>query len=564
MHSRVVRFGISVLALCLCCFCQKGDIAKDSLVRIGHTTINKQMFDGFQEAKNMYPSSRPEYFGKTPSDITYFITVVALYEKAKSTPLAARVKSGNDWKWKQMFYPAQIYLRDVIHSNLGFTDMELEAYYKAHRESYKKTITIDAAAKDTLKKAKVPAAKRDSIVYPTLPEVKDKIVESLFLAKYPPPDSLYRKNPKDTTKIDSAAVQSQWIFAKRREATEFFLKEAYREKYKTALPDSLKEWYGEGKLITPSDMKVILSWLPESQRGYYSTPIGTRDMAKWLLRWKLFSEKSAKAGYDSKKDIKSTIEWSWNINIAYAYVDSVLMPTALKSATVDSAMCSYVYWDDHPIVSLKPDTFGLARIIERYQGSEASLSVDSQVYEMRKKLNVTVLRNDYKDDMAGDPAKLIMHADSLRDTGNTAEAEAIYESLSRGFLFTQEGMRSLVELAKILTEKQQYSQAIQKYRDYLVLSKDKSKRCNTFFMIGFIYDEYLNRSSDARINYRWVLKNTPDCELTDDAEFMSLHLGEAMNSVEELRAEAMRQGKKVDTSSIIEPAADSVKKAKVK
>ena len=81
-------------------------------------------------------------------------------------------------------------------------------------------------------------------------------------------------------------------------------------------------------------------------------------------------------------------------------------------------------------------------------------------------------------------------------------------------------------------------------------------------MIGFIYDEYLNRPEDARANYRWVLKNTPDCELTDDAEFMSLHLGEAMNSVEELRAEATRQGKKVDTSSIPEPPTDSVKKVK--
>jgi outer membrane protein assembly factor BamD (BamD/ComL family) len=173
---------------------------------------------------------------------------------------------------------------------------------------------------------------------------------------------------------------------------------------------------------------------------------------------------------------------------------------------------------------------------------------------------VTVLQSDFVDDMAGNPAQLIAHADSLRDTGNTSESQRIYEALSRGFLFTPEGMRSLIELAKIMTEQQQYTQAIKNYRDYLVLSHDVSKRCNTFFMIGFIYDEYLNRSEDARVNYRWVLKNTPDCELTDDAEFMSLHLGEAMNSVEELRAEAMRQGKKVDTSSIPEQSTDTALK----
>ena len=68
------------------------------------------------------------------------------------------------------------------------------------------------------------------------------------------------------------------------------------------------------------------------------------------------------------------------------------------------------------------------------------------------------------------------------------------------------------------------------------------------FMIGFIYDEYLDRPEMAEVNYKWVLKNTPDCELSDDAEFMMLHLGEQMSSVDELQAEVKRQGKKVEAS----------------
>lgn len=145
--------------------------------------------------------------------------------------------------------------------------------------------------------------------------------------------------------------------------------------------------------------------------------------------------------------------------------------------------------------------------------------------------------------------------------GKHPGAETNYRTLISTFPFTPEGMRAYPELAKILTEKQLYSEAIKNYRDYLILSNDKSKRCNTFFMIGFINDEYLNKSDLAQINYRWVLKNTPECELADDAEFMSLHLGESMSSVEELRAEALRQGKKVDTSSLQEP---SVPEAKMK
>jgi hypothetical protein len=564
MQSGVVRFGISVLALCLCCFCQKSSGSKDSLVRVGGATITKQILNTYEEARGMYPSGRPDYFSRSLSDMTYFISLVALYEKSKSSPLAAAAKSSDDWKWKKMFFPAQTYLKEVIHSNLGFTDKELEGYYNAHRESYKKIIHPDTTVKDSANKAKAAIAKKDSVFYQPFSEVKDKIIEKMFLTKYPVPDSVYRKNPKDTSRIDSASVQSSWIMSIRRFSTDFFMKELFLEKFKKPYSDSIKEWYGDGKFITPKDMKVILNWLPEDQRGYYSTPNGTRDLAKWLLRWRLYSEKTAKTGFDSQEGVKALLDWAWKLNVVYAYFDSVMMPAALKSAGADTAMCAYAYWDDHLNPLVKPDSFGLSSLIQHYRREQAYITVDSQIYEMRKKLGITLVQNDYKDDMAGDPAKLIMHADSIRDTGNTNEAESIYETLSKGFLFTPEGMRSLIELSKILTEKQQYSQAIKKYRDYLIFSKDKSKRCNTFFMIGFIYDEYLNRPEDARVNYRWVLKNTPECELTDDAEFMSLHLGEAMNSVEELRAEAMRQGKKVDTSSVPETVSDTAKKDTVK
>jgi hypothetical protein len=66
-------------------------------------------------------------------------------------------------------------------------------------------------------------------------------------------------------------------------------------------------------------------------------------------------------------------------------------------------------------------------------------------------------------------------------------------------------------------------------------------------MIGFIYDEHLNKPEKAEQNYKWILHNARDCELADDAEFMVLHLDEPMSSVEELRAEALRQGRKIES-----------------
>ncbi len=564
MHSRIVRFGILVLALCLCSFCQKSNSAKDSLVKINGTTVTKSDFEAFQEAKGMYPAARSEYFSRNLNDMTFFITVQLLYEKAKSTSLAAKEKSSDDWKWKQLFYPAQLYFRNSMQPNLGFSEKELNAYFTAHREKYKKTVPADTAVKDTLNKAaRGKIVKRDSVVYLTLQDVKEQVVDSMFLHKYPVPDSLYKKNAQDTSKVDSAGIRDRYLFSVRRGALDFFTNRLFQEKLNKKHIDSLNEWYGEGKFITPKDMKVITSWVSEDQRSYYDNPRGTLELAKWLLRWKLLTEKAEKAGFVSQDDFKAILQWAYKLHLVYSYVDKELMPAVKKMASVDTAMCVFAWADNSPNPAGKPDSLSLSRVVDMYIQQKACMTIDSQVFEMRKKAGIVLLKKDYTDDGGGNPAALIMHADSLRDTGNTNEAENTYDRLTKSFPFTPEGQRAFTELAKILTEKQQYQQAIKNYRDYLLLSNDKSKRCNTFFMIGFIYDEYLNRSEDARINYRWVLKNTPECELTDDAEFMSLHLGEAMNSVEELRAEAMRQGKKVDTSAI-EPSVDTMKNQQTK
>jgi tetratricopeptide (TPR) repeat protein len=219
---------------------------------------------------------------------------------------------------------------------------------------------------------------------------------------------------------------------------------------------------------------------------------------------------------------------------------------AQSSAVFDTAMCTYAYWDEQGNPWKMPDSADLAGVFARYRNLTSAIRIDAQLHELRKKAKVTIEKTDVHDNLNDDPAALIAHADSARDTGNSGEAEATYRRLVSSFSFSHEGIRAYSEIAKILTERQKYPEAIQYYRDYLVLSSDTTKRYNTFFMIGFIYDEYLNKPELAELNYQWILKQAPKCDLADDAEFMCLHLGEAMNSVEELRDEAARQGKKAD------------------
>jgi tetratricopeptide (TPR) repeat protein len=569
MHIRIIRFGVLVLSICLYCFCQKADEKNKPLIKIGGTTVTHKEFNAFVDAKSLFPSARGDFFTRPISDMTFFVSMEMLYNNACKTSFAAHAKSSEDWKWKQMYFPATLFVRNVLQGNMGFFDKEIESYYKAHKESYKRMVPRDTTPPDTSKKDKAKIAKPakvDSIkVYTPLDEVRTPIIEAMFSAKYPAPDSLFRKkDPKDTVKVDSAGIKSQWIYTCKRGAADFFLKKFYQEKYKAQLPDSLNQIYGEGKAVTPADMKVILNWIPEEQRSYYSNPAGSLELAKWLLRWKLFSEKAQKTWSEGQDDIKAELDWAWKLNVVFNYVNTELSPKAKKSASVDTAMCMYAYWDDKGHPATKPDSAGFKAVLDQYAQRVVNMDLDRQIFELRKKQSITFLSNDYMDEMKSSPVAVIAHADSLRDTGKTDEAETSYQTLVSWFPFTPEGMRSFVELAKIQTEKQQYTQAIKNYRDYLVLSNDKGKRCNTFFMIGFIYDEYLNKPEDASANYRWVLKNTPGCELSDDAEFMSLHLGEAMNSVEELRAEAMRQGKKVDTSSIPDSGQPAPKPVKAK
>jgi len=569
MHTRIVGVTIAVLMLCLGSFCQNND-KKDIVAKIDSFSITKDAYNAFSEMRRMYPSWSGDFFPGERTVSAYLIDMKVINSDGKAKSLAEKMKTKLDWEWKQRYFPAQLYLMKVLDANMGFTQKQLEDYYKSHTAEFKTKVTKpapapEAAAKDSTKKTvKAVAAPKDTIIQQTLPEVKDLIARKLFLAKYPVPDSLFKKaNAKDTVKIDTAAIRDRWIYMVRSDLPNFFLKKSYEQKYKKALPDSLSDLCGKGKPVTPEDMAVIMSWLPESQRGLYNNPNGQRDLAKWLLKWKLFTEDAKKCGFSDQPEIKAIVESAWEAEVAINFVNNYLVPIAVKDVRIDTAMCVYAMWDERNSAATK-DTAGINRTVSSFVKKQTYNKVDSMIYSIRKKHSVSFVAAEFKDEQDGNPAVMAVHADSLRDTGNTAEASGIYRQLETYFPFTSEGVRSFTELAKIQTEKGEYMEAVNNYRNFLVLGNDKTKMCNTFFMIGFIYDEYLNKPELAEVNYKWVLKNGTGCELSDDAEFMTLHLGEPMNSVEELRAEAKRQGRKVDTTNVDMPMDSGASKIKAK
>jgi len=524
------KFAPLLLLLPVIISCSKTDV-KDAVVRIGKTTITKTQYDAFDKITKLYPTEPGEFYPGFRAIATQLVETELIYNNA---PAAFRdsLKKSADWKLKQQYYPAQMFLMDFLSPNLGIPEAEIASYYAANKESFKVTVTNDST-------------KKDSTYYNTLETVKGQIIDTLFLAKNQP-DSTF------LSRFDSLADQKykneQWLQNVRQTLPAFFMKKIYAEVQGKAYPDSISEVFGEGKYITKPELDVILGWIPESRRSIYEAPERQRELIEWLVKWKLFSAYALNQKLLDIKTHKITMDWAWKTNVVYAYVNTVLAPATASSITIDSAMVKYAYFDDNGYTTLAKDDNGFSSRILAEKNTQIQLGIERTIMSYRKEVPVTFLQSDVSDVKSQNTDSLFTVGETLRDSGKADDARNIFLTLTKEFASTKAGLNAFVELAKLQTEQQLYSQAITNYRRFLLDGGEADKRCNTFFMIGFIYDEYLDKPVNAEANYKWVLKNAPDCELADDAEFMMLHLSEPMSSVEELRDEATRQGRKVDAS----------------
>jgi len=509
-------------------FCAQNKIKKDALAVVGKTSIDRTDYELFGKANKYYPTEFCDEFPAFRTTITHLVETQALFQKAGSS-LKNSIKSSKDWYWKKNFYSAQIFMMDKLIPNMGATEDQIKNYYEANKENFKKTVQVDST--------------RDSSFYQPLDQVRDTIVQILFTKNYPPDSSFLSRIDKE----DSSRVNDIWFSSNKRNAPDFFLKVLFKEKYQKSYPDSIKEVYGDGKIITPEDREIILSWIKPQYRQQYENENGTKRLVEFLLQWKLFSEKANQVAFTSTPEFKKVMDWAWKLEVVNEYVKKELLPQADKGLTIDYSIVPYIIHDESNSIVANIDSSTLSNKISSLLNTQKKLKVDSLIYEIRKEKQVKFLQNDLKDYLDQDPVTLLRQADSLRDTGSVEEAQKIYTTLANDFRFSTEGKNALYELAKIQTERQSYTMAIENYRNFLLSCPDPKKKSITFFMIGFIYDEYMDKSELAEVNYKWVLNNDPECELADDAEFMMLHLGEPMNSVEELQAQTMRQNRKVES-----------------
>jgi hypothetical protein len=565
MNMKVLR--VTAVALLLAAVgCQRKSEDDTALLRLGRTVLTRKDYGYFSSMARFFPLKVPTVFPAHRKTVTTMLETELLFRK---TPMWFKRKVGKktpSWEWREKYYHAQLYMSGVLVRNLSFTDAQIEQLYESWKEdSFKVVTTVKpdsaqaaAAARDSAgspdsaaAQAAPDTAARDSVYYKSLGEVRNRLVKHLFLETYPP-DSTYVQRYFGDSLPDSSVIREQWFnymsrYIRNRDQ-DFFLNRFYKKYYGSELPDSMGGFVGEGKPVTPQDMEVVTEWLPEGEKARFETEQGQRQLARWVLRWVIYSRKARESGFLDSDDVRQNMAWVWKYHVVNLYVADVLLPKLEKHVTVDTALCVYSYWDEAGKVVIPPDSAGLAREIGNKHNRELGLALDSVIYRMRLRKGVTFLQNDYRDDKDRPPEAILARADSLRDTGSAREAEEEYRKLTGQYGFTDEGRTALAEVAKLVTEKENYRDAVRNYRTFLFETADSARMCNTFFMIGFIYDEYMNKPELAEVNYKWVLKNMPRCELADDAEFMMLHLDEPMIRIEDLRAEALRQGREIDYS----------------
>ena len=531
MKAKTCAMSVGGVLLFLCS-CYHGVPQKERLAYVGAALITRQDADAFSGVIQYYPTPPEEFFLGNQHQVGAVVETEAIYRKTRWSLANIRLRHGLEWKWRERYYISTLFTERILRGNLGYTDKELKKYYNSHKKNYV-SVTYDSTGKACT-----------SDVPQSFEVVKGEIAEKLFLSVHSP-DSAFKSKVQT---VDTNVAEREWLrYVRGGEGIrEVFMKRYFKEKYGRDYPDSMSDIYGKEKIITPEDMEVMLAWIPINRREQIkNNPQGVNDLAQWLLRWKLFSEKAASTGFTSQPVVQSTLKWVWRFEIAQRYVNEKIVPLVNKDIHIDTAMALYAYWDETETPGRMVDSAGWKNSLSRQCTLQRTVKFDSLIYRIRKNEGVRFL-NDWKDDKAKDPAALLRQADSLRDTGSTLDAQNAYQMLVDNFFFTKEGKKALIEIAKIKTEQQAYREAVNNYRRFLVVDADESKRCNYMFMIGFIYDEYCDKPALAEENYKWVLKNASDCELADDAEFMMLHLGEQMAGVDELQAEVKRQGKKVE------------------
>ena len=446
---------------------------------------------------------------------TLFIETQVLYPEA--AVFRRQVMNGLDWKWKEIYLPGQIYQIGVIDRNMGIPDEEIYDFYKRHRSEL--LVEFGLGSGDSL----------------DLNSARMSIIRRLFMAKYPPTAEFSALFPG----MSQLEINNLWFEQASGDRASFFRDVLYRKKFGRDFPreNTREALVGPGKLISDSELNSVMGWIA---RGHN---VSENLVAARMVSWILFSEKARSTGYLKSEGYKKLKEQFDRFEVVRYYVNEVLGDRIKSDWRPNDDIIRFAIADQSRRPSLSIPREQVAIFSDSLRNIMHEARIIEYIHGRRARANVQFLQRDYIDMFEKSPAQLKHEADSLAANQNTERARRIYRDLIEWFLYSPQGITAFLEAAKLQTDSRAYTDAISSYRQFLLYGGDEAEWCRVFFMIGYIYAEYLENYPFAAMNYRWILQNQPDCSLAPDAEFMYLNLGEPMTDVDELRQMAIRQGR---------------------
>lgn len=500
--------------------CSKNkDKNAEPFIKIGRTTYPLSEYQSFSAMQFNHPDiAREGFFPGDRYAQTLMIETELIYKQAKK--FSAQVINGKEWEWKQEFLLGQYFSRNVLRSNFGSTDDELRKYFKANKGA----ILYESNSGDTSYSGNF-----------------QKIIFDRFISLYPPTEEFKKAN----STIPEEKLNKYWKDTKLKDPIIFFRDTYYKEYYNKEYPTDYTQLFGDGKEITPEDLSIIAKWLPLEAREKLERGETQAEMVDYLVTWKLFSRKAKEMGITRDDEYLRQVKWFEKYEVVRNYLNNVLSnKLAVDRGSINQEIVKFALWDHKGRTdSSESDTLLLNRIQDAIVKKKTDANLFKHIYDLRKKKKVTFIHPDYKDEMGKSSERILFEADSLYGEANAELAKNKYRELIKTYSFTKEGIEAERAMGMIDTDEGAFTSAIQHYRNYLLLSEPNEEWCKVFFMIAYAYGENLSNISLAAANYRWVLKNRPDCDFADDAEFMYLHLGEPINDVDEMVNENTRQGR---------------------
>jgi len=516
------KFGLIVCCLGILIFsgCTRRDrpvsVLDGPFGRIGKKTYTIADLTAFSSMRYYHPVRSME--GRFPgnrSTTTLFIETQVLYPEAQA--YRKQVTNGADWKWKELYLAGHFYQVGIIDRNMGASDEEILEFYRRNRTELAAEFGIGEG--DTVLDI----------------QARISVVRRLFLDRYPPSAEFAANN----SGITRRELESKWFEQTVNDREAFFRDTYYRKRFGKDFPrdNARSELVGSGKLISETELKAVMAWIGKGQT------VSENLVVSKMVAWNLFSEEARRIGFTRDESFRKTREQFERFEIVRFYANEVLEKMVEVDFLPNRDFIRYAIADRNRRPTLNIDREELVNFSDSLRTVMHEANIIEYIHQRRARTGVHLMQSDYVDMFIKTPAQLKHEADSLAASQNIERAKRIYSDLNEWFLYSVEGRNAFLELAKLHTDARAYTNAISAYRNFLLYGGEDSEWCRIFFTIGYIYAEHLENYPFAAMNYRWILKNQPDCALATDTEFMYLNLGEPMVEIEELRQMSIRQGR---------------------